>query len=244
MSQEGPESTETVDAEIVDGTALELVPSQEPQPVTLFRTDDPEEVVERASKVAAALKKVITGQKLATRISGREHVRVEGWQTLGTMLGVTAVCTWTRKVGDDESGGWEARVEARTLDGRVIGAAEAECLRAESKWKNRDSYALRSMAQTRATSKALRSVLSFVVTLAGYDPTPAEEMDGVVAQHGTPQYATTEERRLIFAKAKDRDIGEGQLKAIINAVADTDRTDRIPRSRVGDVLAAIATDGL
>jgi hypothetical protein len=72
--------------------------------------------------------------------------------------------------------GWEARVEARTLAGQVVGAAEAECLRTEKTWSSRDDYALRSMAQTRAVSKALRGPLGFVVTLAGYEATPAEEM--------------------------------------------------------------------
>ena len=33
------------------------------------------------------------------------------------------------------------------------------------------------MAQTRACAKALRNVLAWVVVLAGYAPTPAEEMD-------------------------------------------------------------------
>ena len=37
-------------------------------------------------------------------------------------------------------------------------------------------YQLASMAQTRANSKVLRNVLSWVVVLAGYKPTPAEEM--------------------------------------------------------------------
>lgn len=40
-------------------------------------------------------------------------------------------------------------------------------------------FQLSSMAQTRANAKALRNVLSWVVVLAGYRPTPAEEMDGV-----------------------------------------------------------------
>jgi hypothetical protein len=62
------------------------------------------------------------------------------------------------------------------LAGQVVGAAEAECLRSERTWKGRDDYALRSMAQTRAVSKALRGPLGFVVTLAGYEATPAEEM--------------------------------------------------------------------
>ena len=37
-------------------------------------------------------------------------------------------------------------------------------------------FQLRSMAQTRAQAKALRNCLSWVVVLAGYRPTPAEEM--------------------------------------------------------------------
>jgi hypothetical protein len=40
-------------------------------------------------------------------------------------------------------------------------------------------YQLASMAQTRANSKVLRNVLSWVVVLAGYKPTPAEEMPNV-----------------------------------------------------------------
>lgn len=39
-------------------------------------------------------------------------------------------------------------------------------------------FQLRSMAQTRACAKALRNVLAWVVVLAGYAPTPAEEMTG------------------------------------------------------------------
>ena len=49
-------------------------------------------------------------------------------------------------------------------------------MRSEKSWAGRDDFALRSMAQTRATSKALRMPLGFVVTLAGYLATPAEEM--------------------------------------------------------------------
>jgi hypothetical protein len=166
---------EVIDADVV-GAELE--------PVThgnLFRTEDPVEIIRRASDTAQALADVLRKQKLTVNIQGREHVRVEGWTLLGTMLGVFPVCEWTRQVTD----GWEARVEARTLAGQVVGAAEAECLRTERTWSSRDDYALRSMAQTRATSKALRQPLGFVVSLAGFDPTPAEEMP-----RGTPE--TTE----------------------------------------------------
>lgn len=39
-------------------------------------------------------------------------------------------------------------------------------------------FQLRSMAQTRACAKVYRNVLAWVVVLAGYRPTPAEEMTG------------------------------------------------------------------
>jgi hypothetical protein len=170
-------SEPVVEAQVVDDEPGTELASVEHAPTTLFRTDDPAQVLARATDTANALKAVLTEQNMVQRIQGRDHVKVEGWTTLGAMLGVTPVCTWTRQIDQ----GWEARVEARTLDGRVIGAAEAECLRSESTWKNRDDYAIRSMAQTRATSKALGSVLRFVVTLAGYSGTPAEEMPAEVA---------------------------------------------------------------
>ena len=170
------------DAEVI-GEQIDPVPVRVPgspigtelEPVqhgTLFRTDDPAEMLRRASVMAEQLAAVVRKQKLTSNISGKEHVRVEGWTLLGSMLGVFPVCEWTRETAN----GWEARVEARTLSGQVVGAAEAQCDRSESTWKNRDGYALRSMAQTRATSKALRQPLGFVMQLAGFDPTPAEEM--------------------------------------------------------------------
>lgn len=164
------EEVELVDGEVVDA---DLTPAVvESGTVNLFRTDDPAEIIRRATTLANELKRVLVEQNLVSRIREREHVRVEGWTLLGSMLGVFPVCVWTRKLDN----GWEARVEARTLSGAVVGAAEAECLNTEKTWNSRDDYALRSMAQTRATSKALRQPLGFVVTLAGFDPTPAEEM--------------------------------------------------------------------
>jgi hypothetical protein len=167
-------SEHTIDATAEEvGTELSTdVAPTHAQSLTLFRTDDPVEVIAQASRAAEALKSVISSQGLVSNIQGREHVRVEGWTTLGAMLGVNPVVVWTRETAN----GWEARVEARTLDGRVVGAAEAMCTRQEKTWKNRDPFALRSMAQTRATSKALRGPLGFVVTLAGYEATPYEEM--------------------------------------------------------------------
>lgn len=52
-------------------------------------------------------------------------------------------------------------------------------------------FQLRSMAQTRAGAKALRNALGWVVVLAGYKPTPAEEMDNIA---GLPREGDVERR--------------------------------------------------
>ena len=150
-------------------TALE--PIKEAPPLSLL-TGSPDERLAEATQVANALSPLIDTKKLYANINGRKHVLFEGWTTLGALVGVFPVTAWTRPVEQ----GWEARVEARTLSGAIVGAAEAQCLRTEKIWANRDDYALRSMAQTRAGGKALRMPLGFIMSLAGYEATPAEEM--------------------------------------------------------------------
>lgn len=156
------------------------------QPANLFQTNDPGEHIRRATAVADELKDVIAKRKLFNTIRGKAHVRVEGWQLLGSMLGVTAVCVGTEEVEN----GYKATVEARRVfDGQVIGRADALCTRTERSgpWKSADDYALISMAQTRATSKALKGPLGFVITLAGYEATPAEEMTFAEAETVEPK---------------------------------------------------------
>lgn len=163
-------------------------------PIRTFWSADPDEMVAEVSRQATALAKVIDDQGLKTRIGNRYHINIEGWQTIGAMVGVFAVVVWSRPLYEDEGGvvGWEARAEARTLDNKIVGAAEAECRRSESTWKNRDSYAIRSMAQTRAMSKALRGPLGFIVALAGYTATPEEEMTAVMTPSANAKhYALT-----------------------------------------------------
>lgn len=174
---------------IADGEARDVSTPQ--QAVTLFGTDDPGVVVDRATAVSRALMGVVRAQDLAVTIwqGGKpsEYLKVEAWTLLGSMVGVFPVTAWTKPITEgNRTVGWEARVEARTRDGGVVGAAEAMCMRAETttkrngevvqRWLNADEHALRSMAQTRAVSKALASPLRFVATLAGFAGTPADEM--------------------------------------------------------------------
>lgn len=197
---QGAQNEEVVEAEVVpeDGNderyGRELTVQEERGNVTLFGTNDPAEVIVRAARAATALKDVLVKQKLTTRIGSNDHVQVEGWGTLGSMLGVFAVkdgevqeIPWPAVVPkkllvQQEEGktfGYTASYRAQTLSGEVVGGGEADCKRTESKWMARDDHALKSMAQTRAQSKALKAPLSFIVSMAGYESTPAEEMDTV-----------------------------------------------------------------
>lgn len=250
---------EPIEGEIIEqdatgnGTAVsagELVPTQ---PQSLVGTNDPIEAVERLTKVADALKRVVDQKSLIARIQGKEYPLVGAWQTLGVLLGVTAITEWTRPImRDDKVYGYEARVEVRTLDGHVVGAAESMCTR-EGQWARSDENALRSMAQTRATSKALRGPLGFVMQLAGYEATPAEEMprgggeDAPARPQATARPARETEaaaspaqRRLIFKTARDAGLDdERPMRAIFLFVAGTPHSDRIPASKVDAVLGAV-----
>ena len=194
---------EPAELEVVEGegvevstTAIELAP-----PATLYGTHEPSLIAHRAKEQAEVLAAVIRSQKLSKRLGGtKEHVYIEGWTFLGSMLGVFPVTVWTRRL--DEGRGWEARVEARTLQGQIVGAAEAMCSAEEPNWKGKPDYALRSMAQTRATSKAMRMPLSFVMVLAGFEATPAEEIEGFgPPPSGDERKATAAQKRKLGALA-------------------------------------------
>lgn len=183
-----------IEAEVVPTQAVAIVPEKQLAAPGLFGTTEPSAIITKAAEVATALKQVVVRQGLVSNIGGKQYPRCEAWTLLGTMLGVFPVLVWTKQVAD----GWEARVEARTKDGSVIGAAEAECLRTEKNWANRDDFALRSMAQTRATAKCLRMPLGFVMTLSGFEATPAEEMVSQDRTHSN-QPATTAHQRPVGA---------------------------------------------
>lgn len=119
-------------SEVIEAEATEIAVTGDALPSNLFRTDNPAEVLQRAQETADALMPMVRVQGPRRQHPGpRSPSASRRGPRSARMLGVTPVCQWTRKLDN----GWEARVEARTLDGRVIGAAEAECLRAESTWK-------------------------------------------------------------------------------------------------------------
>jgi len=130
------------------------------------------EIVKNAGRTAKILRDVVEKCKLYNDIAGKKYVRVEGWETLGALLYCKAVVTEI----EEYRTGYRATAEIRNFEDKVLSRGVAICLRDEKNWKDKDDYALMSMAQTRAVGKAYRLGFSWILSLAGYEPTPAEEM--------------------------------------------------------------------
>ncbi len=140
----------------------------------------PQTIVDAAVEKAKVLKTLVGQANLTVKIGNSQHLKFEAWQTLGRFDRVTAAVGWTKPLHNRANDiiGYEARAEA-FQDGAMISAAEAQCTIDEANWKNKELWQLRSMAQTRACAKALRNVLAWIVVLAGYETTPAEEANNI-----------------------------------------------------------------
>jgi hypothetical protein len=136
----------------------------------------PADTLAAAQRAAAALQNVIARKKKPVLFGGEQYLEFEDWQTVGRFYGVTAKAVSVDPVTFGSAHGFKAVGVAQLADGREISRAEALCLGDEANWAHKPLYQLASMAQTRACAKALRNVLAWVVVLAGYRATPAEEM--------------------------------------------------------------------
>lgn len=167
---------------------------QEPQEIAVIENPialmkKPEELLADAKLAAQALQKVIAGKRKPVMFNGEQYLEFEDWQTCARFYGLAAKVINTKYVEFGETKGWEAHaVVINTANGAEISAADSMCLNDEPNWSRKPLFQLRSMAQTRACAKALRNVLAWVVVLAGYKPTPAEEIQDM-AQTQAPRPA-------------------------------------------------------
>ena len=145
----------------------------------------PEDVIAEAQKAATALQRIVAQKKRPVIINGEQYLEFEDWMTVARFYGVTARIRETRYIQYGDAVGFEAIADALLVKtGEVISSAESMCLNDEAKWKGRELFQIRSMAQTRAAAKALRNVFAWVVVLAGYRPSVAEEMTGTEGGNG------------------------------------------------------------
>ena len=191
------EETVTVEAELVTDV-IEPVQKEEKaivenKPLPDYAILNPEipmtAKVDVATNVANTLAPLVRSQGLVVTGLNRankeaEYVTVEGWEVLGTFLGIVPVTTIIKEVKSkqDRTVGYVARATLyqnpviendEIVGGTVIARAEAQ---ADRSGFQKDLFAIASMAQTRALGKAYRMGLSWIMKMAGFEGTPAEEM--------------------------------------------------------------------
>lgn len=170
-------------------TALEIIQPRDLAPKPQFFDLGPKQMIAAASEVATVLKEVIIKQGLSLRVQGKDYVKYEGWLTLGSIMSILPKEDTVIELPD---GSYEAKVQLINFkNGMVVGGASSICSIDEQRWSKAEKYARRSMAITRATGKAYRLTLGWIMPLAGFEATPAEEMpQAVVYYTGTVEQKT------------------------------------------------------
>jgi hypothetical protein len=139
--------------------------------------------LKEVTEFSKELKNYIVNQGLYTPIQNKNYVNVEGWEFAGAAMGIFPLVTETINLSKDEETKYQVKVELlRVTDDKVVGTAYAICSSKEKGREKNDEFVILSMAQTRATGKAFRLCIGWVMKLAGYEAVPTEEMpdDGSV----------------------------------------------------------------
>ena len=137
--------------------------------------------LEKFKQFTQDIKKYIVENKLFVDIQGKNYVYVEGWQFMGGMLGIEAIPVALENLSVlSEKNEYKYSCTVELLKGdKLVGRGYAICSNAETKKKSFDEYAVASMAQTRAVGKAYRLKIGWLMKLAGYEGTPAEEINDI-----------------------------------------------------------------
>lgn len=165
-----------------------------------YQIDKPQQM----ARAADLIRQHIEINHLAVEIQNSKYVMVEGWQYGGGLMGLFPRIVWVKNLGPDK---WMAKaeiIEKRT--GLVVGIGYGLCSKEERKKASFDEYAILSMAQTRAIGKAYRNTVGWVMKMAGYEATPAEEYKaGFNPVNDVPNVkkATEDENKIKMIKAQN-----------------------------------------
>lgn len=212
---------------------------------------DPVRALEKAQEVVTFMTAKCTGKQYIAIIGDRKYPRVEWWTTAGMALGLFPYEISNEAIDLDGYRAYLAIYEVRH-GGQTVTRASAICARSEEKWADRDEYALRSMAATRAVGKAYRIGLAGLAVMAGLEPTPAEEIGegeqpapyGTCPDHGVQYFQSGKMRSPAHKldgggwcdKPKDRTV-EGTAKAAATAPAKPAPTPVAPAPTAREAAA-------
>lgn len=133
---------------------------------------------QQALQLAETLQRFVKEKGLTSKIQGKDYPMVESWQFAGSQLGLVPVVKDVQCLTTEDEIKYSAIVEVvRLADGQILSRGFAVCSNKEGSKRRFDEYAIASMAQTRAVGKAYRNILAWLMKAAGFEATPAEEMD-------------------------------------------------------------------
>ena len=198
------------------------------------------DVVDAGREYAAALMDVVKNQqkkKLVHRIGNNRYLAAQAWLMIARFNGTVPMIQETVPVEDEGKViGYKARAVIRRLaDGVDVSAAESMCGLTEHVTKGQKDEGSRrnaamSMAQTRASAKACRIAYAHIVVLAGYEPTPAEEMGAtgsevpIETHEDPPQRAKPAQRAPRVKKPEAEDV---ESEEVLTPVGKRDDKGRL-----------------
>jgi len=183
--------------------------------------------IQRGAAIARQLRDYLRQARMTVRLPrGGEHVRIEGWQVLCHLcqLPLPSIVSVRR---EERENGYCYIAEAVLQYGGREYRAYGICASDESNWRGKPEFQLASMAQTRAAGKVLRLLLGWIVTLAGYEPTPAEEMVHEPTPPSTPTPTAPQD-------GTQRRVPDPELQPPIDAPTDDDGAAEAQASANGD----------
>ena len=176
------------------------------------------------AKLSKTIAQVIVQSNLYTPIQGKNYVNVEGWQLAGALTGIYPKVEKVENLSQGNTYRYRAEVSLFNIKTKeTVGFGTAICTNTEPGKKNFAEYAVASMAQTRAVGKAYRLALGWLLKLAGYETTPAEEMSGVVEGESIDEEPKApSEKQLGYLKTLLRKLGKSDEE--ISEVVDKCQT--------------------
>ena len=128
-----------------------------------------------ANDLAKTVATYINTNKLYSDIKGKKYVNVEGWEYAGLQFGLIAMPSKPENLSSDKEVKYSCEVNLINQNGEVRGYGYALCSSKEKSKSYFDEYAICSMAQTRAISKAYRNSIAWLMKMSGFEGTPEEE---------------------------------------------------------------------
>jgi hypothetical protein len=180
----------------------------------------------QALQVAEILQKFVKEKNLTANIKGKQYPLVEAWCFAGSQLGLYPILISVQNLSTKSAAAdinevkYQAEVEIRRIsDDKIMSRGIAVCSNKEASKRAFDEYAICSMAQTRAEGKAFRMLLSWIMKAAGFEATPAEEMD--FAKQPEPDFSDVPdegERQMLRQLAYDSDLNAEEMEQAMTAI--------------------------